>query len=209
MIKLIGIGIMLLGFILLITSIINARRGGSSKAAAELSLILDAGYADTHRQAKGGARLQEDLNIPKDIKIAPKKRTLSKEAQEILDLVEKERAAERGSFETPSGKTPSNPEDSTGIMPKKRQVVSESTDILNKKAKPAEEGTDILDRNKGKKANTQNKDGTDILKRDAKSGGPTKDGTDILVRKPTQEKTDILKRGPATDSGTDILEKRR
>lgn len=226
MIKFIGIGITLLGLALLAVTIINARRGGASKAAAELSLILEAGYADTHREAKKGARLQEERNVPSEIKIAPKKRTLSKEAQEILAMVEKERAEERSSFEaTSSLKRPQKLESGTDLMSRRKKKANEqgSTDILSKN-RPSENkpegtdilvrggkstssaGTDILDRNKAASKDKAAPGGTDILKR----GGQEEQKTDVLRKEEKSAGTDILDRKSREKAagGTDILKRK-
>ena len=209
MVKYIGIAILASGILLLALEIIMSRKQGVQSKASELSMIKSSGYAATHIEAESGARAPEpELGQHAEIKIAPKKRTLSKEAQDILALVEKERAEEKAYHQE-------------SVAP-----ASGDTDIMKKKSKDLP-GTDILYKDRGREGSSV----TDILRRDKKDPDSTdvlnktskksphsntdvldrstadhrKDRTDILERKPQErEATDILKGKPAQD-GTDIL----
>lgn len=210
MLKLIGMAVIAAGLILLGLVIATGRREGIKKDMEELSLITSAGYADTHKESKKGVRLTEDSLAAKgSVKAAPKKRTLSKEAKDILALVEKEKAEERKvtTKKRGSGST-------AKVLGNKNPT---ATDVLVRPEDKKDAGTDILER--------KNPDGTDILER------KRTDSTDVLKRETTKasEKTDVLKRErkkdqnenstepsdiatkqPAeTENGTGILERRR
>lgn len=204
MLKFIGLAVMASGMILLILAIVTGKRSGIDTARKELALIMGAGYADMHRETPKGARINEEKSSRKNnIKVAPKKRTLSKEAKEILAMVEKEKAEERKSSAKPLA-------EGTAVMKEKKQ--SPATDVLTK-PEEGKSGTDVLHRDHKQQDSTDVLDrvprqthDTDVLSRE------TGDSTDILKRdKAPAEKTDVLKtrsKEVPEDKGTDILQRK-
>lgn len=186
MIKIIGFIFIAAGAVLLAATIVKGKKDGIEAARKELSLILDAGYADTHKEAKKGARLDPK---PSDnrVKTAPRKRTLSKEAKDILALVEKEKAEGKNYDPKPEG-------DGTAVMPEKKTEKGTPTDVLRREEKTEGTGTDIL------RKETAASESTDILKK-------TPESTDIL-RRDKAEGTDILKRETIPAEKTDVLRKK-
>lgn len=193
MLKYIGITLFILGAALLLYSIINSRKDGYKESKTELAMIMSAGYATRHVEA---ARPEAVLNQT-PIKAAPRQRSLSKEALDLLDLVEDEREKERiEEMKKPKKKK------GTDVLTK---PIQKGTDILPKAGKKTDvidgnKGTDVLPANTGTDVMTEKK-GTDVLKDSSGTDVllPKSKGTDIMAPK----ETDAL---PASrGGGTDIL----
>jgi hypothetical protein len=199
LIKYIGIGLAALGLLLLIINLIKGKRSGIDDDRKELKMITEAGYGTQHVVAE---RKKAAFEGQTPIKKPKKRRALSKEAQDILDMVEKDKEeAARKAHEEKKRKSKNE------FPPKPK---SKGTDLLDKD-RASEKGTEVLQE-------SRSKEGTDVLKK-----GSTKKGTDILKKPkadtdalaikdaPSKEGTDVLSRGDApkekSRAGTDVLDR--
>lgn len=92
MLKYIGLIIAAAGVVLLMITLAKGKRNNIKEDAKELSLILSAGYVSEHKEAK---RSESAIPYAPPVRIPQRKRSLSKEALDLLGTVEKEREAEQ------------------------------------------------------------------------------------------------------------------
>lgn len=154
--------------LLIAAVLIFGRRLRVREKKRELALILGAGYGAVHRtELKKRDELFEDGRKTCGLKVPPKKRPLSKEAREILELVEEQKKAERKAENkaVADGCKQGMNVTSTGIM-EERQKNKEKT-------RP----TGVLIRNPGK-----TEDSTGIMA-ERRPGKKTKERTDIISRR--------------------------
>ena len=231
MLKLIGLGLFLFGTVLLAVAILQGKKEGIRDVTEELSLIVGSGYAVSHKEAKANPSPESTGRDLPAIKAAPKKRALSKEAEEILAIVEKEKRADKRSESKETedktdliseGESEPAKNDRTDLLhqnmkerPAKKKKASGDTDVLDRKGSPESQGrTDLLvkqgrvdgDNTAGKRENNRKKkDSTDIL-----GNGNSRDKTDVMKRDKKQDKTDVLIKVPShreqkLHDSTDIL----
>lgn len=203
MVKYIGMAVAIIGLLLTLLVYLLGRRNGIREKQKELKLIQSEGYVSMHKAAPGKKLvLTEGIKAETGVKAPPKKRALRKEAKEILELVEKEKKAERE--QTPASAAVSK-DDQTDIMgPRKRSgskavtsADTEKTGVLNRKSRAQDtDETGTLPPKSSRKENAaEGSDGTDLLVR--RSGQQEiKEPTGILPRR---------KKSRSEDDSTGIL----
>lgn len=185
-IKYIGIVLACAGLILTALVFYLGRKNGIREKEAELQLIQSSGYASSHVAAKAEPSVYDETPV----KVPPRKRSLSREAEEILKKVEEERCAEKEA----------DPETSFG-----KGVYDNMDEINDPQPKKTARGTDILFNGSDQKKPK----GTDVLPSDSKGTGSER-RPDILTDpqgRHAPKGTDILPENKASAGKrvTDIL----
>lgn len=211
LIKYIGVILIILGAALLIVTVLRGMKTNIKAVRRELNLITSSGYAISHVTTKQSRTILDEAPV----KVPQRKRSLSREAADILKMVEDELQAESeqeamkniGSETQATSSLGSN--NSTDILPTGSKGgtdllplnrVKERTDVLPQQSQKRKEGkgTDVLPTGG---SDNNRKTGTDVLKiSDQKT--VKKAGTDVLPNV-AQKDTDALSSKART--GTDVL----